>query len=70
MIVGLCKCGRFVLDTQPRASMHGLVDARAFIGGGEFDVLGKQSGYRPDPAYGRGGSWSAPTLRHLECADG
>lgn len=70
--VALCSdgkgggCGKPV--TGPRVSAHGPLDYGAFIGGGEFDALLKQSGYRANPACGTGGVWSAPLLMHLECA--
>lgn len=69
MIVAVCEaCGGVVLDTQGRVSVHPPIDASQFIGGGEFDVLLKQSGYAADPRYGHGGTWSAPRLMHLRCA--
>jgi hypothetical protein len=59
-------CGEPV--TGPRASAHGPIDPAKYIGGGEFDVLLKQSGYVPNDAYGTGGQWKPPLLMHLECA--
>lgn len=59
-------CGEPV--SGPRVSAHGPLDYGAFIGGGEFDALLKQSGYRANPVYGTGGVWAAPLLMHLECA--
>jgi hypothetical protein len=67
--VGTCEaCGKPVLSTEPRVSAHGPIDARQFIGGGEFDALLKQSGYAPDGRYGHGGEWAEPRLLHLDCA--
>lgn len=69
MIVGTCEgCGGPVDGAEPRVSPHGPVDPAKFLQGGEFDALEKQAGYRPDPEYGRGGSWGAPRLLHLRCA--
>jgi len=69
-IVGVCEsCGAFVLDTQGRRSAHAPVDPAKFIGGGEFDVLVKHSGYKSDPRYGHGGTWSPPRLVHIDCPE-
>lgn len=67
-VVGTCEvCGKDVLDTEPRVSPHGRVDVAKYIGGGEHDVLLKQSGYVPDGRYGHGGRWEAPRLLHSDC---
>lgn len=74
MIVSVCEaCGGTVLDTQPRVSVHGPLNYRAFIGGGEFDALLKQAGYVPPPPTcpvqnTPPGTWEAPRLLHLWCA--
>lgn len=69
MIVADCEaCGGPVLSTEARVSPHPPIEREKFMMGGEFDVLEKQSGYRPDPAYGRGGSWEPPRMLHLRCA--
>jgi hypothetical protein len=59
-------CGKPV--TGPRASAHGPIDPAKFVQNGDFDLLLKQAGYKPNEAYGTGGSWSPPLLMHLDCA--
>lgn len=69
-VVAVCEvCGGLVLDTQPRVSAHGPLNYGAYIGGGEFDALQKQSGYVPNAAYGTGGRWEPPRLLHLACSE-
>lgn len=68
-VVSTCEtCHKPVHDTDPRVTAHPPVRAADFIGGGEFDVIGKHAGYTPDPRYGHGGTWEPPKLLHLGCA--
>lgn len=68
-VVSTCEvCGKPVHDTDPRMTAHPPVNPALFIGGGDFDVIAKQSGYTPDPRYGHGGTWNPPKLLHLGCA--